>query len=321
MVTLSIIDIGSNTVHLLIIDITNKDKLHILYEDKEHLRLGSELALNKKISHIKIAETIVVLKKYLHISNSFRPSNIIAVATEALRVAENSHYILDLIKNKIGLHIKLLSAKEEAYFSYLGVKNVYNIHKGIIVDSGGASTEFIGVRDNNFVTTSSIHLGSINVTEKISTNNSGQYLSCAYTKNYFDEIFFNITWLKNFQNSTLIGIGGTFKNLRSIYMNLYTPNNHKNLLTELSTSDLLFLCSHLGSLSTTERKQLKGLSPKRCDIILGGCEIISNIIDHLNFNKIILTDEGLRTGILYNYIEETLKISNLSVETPKSSYQ
>lgn len=305
MVNLSIIDIGSNTVHLLIVDITSKNGFRILYEDKEHLRLGSELALNKKISHNKIQETIAILKRYLIISKSHKVSSVIAVGTEALRVAENTPYLLDLIKTKIGISIKVLSSTEEAYFSYLGVKNLYNLNKGIILDSGGGSTEFIGVNNSNFVTSSSIHLGAINVTEKIITKDSGEYVSCQFTNEYFNEIFSKISWLKNFHNSTLIGIGGTFKNLRSVYKNIYPPCSFNKLFTELYPSDLLFLCSYIKNLSLTERKHLKGLSPKRADIILGGCEIISNFVDYLNFDHILLTDGGLRTGILYNYIEET----------------
>ncbi len=311
MVTLSIIDIGSNTVHLLIIDITNKDRLHILYEDKEHLRLGSELAINKKISSIKIAETIAILKNYLRICNSYRTSHIIAVATEALRVAENNQYILDLIKNELGLKIKVLSSKEESYFSYLGVKNVYNLQRGIILDSGGSSTEFIGVKDNTFIVSSSIPIGAINVTEQITTMNDGRYLDCKYTKTYFDEIFSDIPWLKNFHNSTLLGIGGTLKNLRSIYKNLSTPTSNNKLYTELSASDLLFLCSYIKNLSLAERVQLKGLATKRADIILGGCEIISSFVDYLNFDHILLTNQGLRTGILNYYIEETFNLNKL----------
>lgn len=303
MVNLSIIDIGSNTIHLLIVDITNKDRFRILYEDKEHLRLGSELASNKKISNIKISETLAILKRYMSICSTFNTSNIIAVATEALRTAENSHYILELIKNILGLPIKLLSSGEEAYFSFLGVKKFHNISKGIIVDSGGASTELIGIKNNTFITSSSIPLGAINVTEKINVDLSGKFISCDYTQNYFKELFSTIKWVNEFHDSTLIGIGGTFKNLRSIYKNLDKKAISNKHITEMTPNDLLFLCSFLKNLSLDDRKVLKGLSPKRSDIILGGCEIINNFLNYLNFDKIIITDSGLRTGILFHYME------------------
>lgn len=308
MHNLSIIDIGSNTIHLLIVDIANKNNFRILYEDKEHLRLGAELALNKKISNLKIAETIDILKRFMNICVSFKTSDIIAVATEALRIAENSHYILELIKNKIGLPIRLLSSQEEAYLAFLGVKNSYDIPKGIIIDSGGASTEFIGVKNNTFVTSSSIPLGAINVTEKISVDNNGKFISCEYNKEYFSAIFSNIDWMKDFNNSTLIGIGGTFKNLRCIYKNLHKKKLSNKFIADMPSNDLLFLCNFIKNLSLNERKTIKGLSPKRSDIILGGCEIISNFVEYLNFDHIIIAESGIRNGILFYYVDITSKV-------------
>lgn len=303
MGTLSIIDIGSNTIHLLIVDIPSKDRFRILYEDKEHLRLGSELATNKVISNIKIADTLTILKKYISISNTFKASSIIAVATEALRSAENNHYILDLIKTKLGLPIKLLSSHEEAYLAFLGVKKTFNIPKGIIIDSGGASTEFIGVINNSFVTSASIPLGAINVTEKIHVDSNGKFIFCEYTQDYFNELFSKIRWINEFNNSTLIGIGGTLKNFRNIYNNLNVKSLPNNFITEMSLDELNSLCNFLKKLSLSERKALKGLSSKRGDIILGGCEIINNFVKYLNFDKIILSESGLRTGVLFHYMD------------------
>lgn len=305
MINLSIIDIGSNTIHLLIVNIDNKDRLKVLFEDKEHLRLGEELALNKKISNAKITETLEILKKYISISSDFKANDIIAVATEALRIAENNLYILDLIKNNLGLHIKLLSSHEEAYLSFLGVKKTCNINNGIIIDSGGASTEIIGVKNNSFITSSSIHFGAINVTEKITMDSSGRFISCEYDTKYFSQVFSEIKWIQDFSNSPLIGVGGTFKNLRNIF-NYSKGNNNNTAVTELSCDDLFFLCSSIKNLSLDDRKKLKGLASKRSDIILGGCEIITNIVKFFNITHILIAESGLRTGILFHYIDVVL---------------
>lgn len=306
MVNLSIIDIGSNTIHLLIVSITNKENFQVLFEDKEHLRLGAELAVNKKISNSKIAETMGILKKYISISSAFKASDIIAVATEALRVAENNNYILELIKGNLGLSIKLLTPHEEAYLAFLGVKRTSNIEKGIIVDSGGASTELIGVKNNTFVTSTSIPFGAINVTEKVNMDSLGRFVSCEYDKSYFADIFSKINWIHEFNNSTLIGVGGTFKNLKSIFNHADGNNHSNNVITELSSKELLFLCNRIKGLTLSERKKLKGLAAKRSDIILGGCEIINHIVEYFNFHNVLITDSGLRTGVLFHYIDVIL---------------
>ena len=303
MSNLGIIDIGSNTVHLLIINIINKSNHKVVYKSKEHLRLGSELILSKKISSSKIKEIISILKSYLEVCKLFKTSQVIAVATEALRIAENNNHLLYLVKSMLGINIKILSSDEEAYLAYSGVKTIYNLNNGIIIDSGGSSTEFIQVKNNTFIKSSSIHLGAINVTNKIKTNSLGQYINCTYSREYFNNIFSSIHWLKNFNNLTVIGIGGTFKNLRNIYINLNSNINQNISYTEISPFALLLLCNYIKKLSLSERCNLKGLSNKRADIILGGCEIISNLINYLDIKNLIISPEGLRSGIIYNYIE------------------
>lgn len=309
MINLSIIDIGSNTIHLLIVKIIDKNNYHILYEDKEHLRLGSELTINNRISNIKIEETIYLLKNYINISYTFKSSEIIVVATEALRIAENSLDIISLIKNNFGIEIKLLTSHDEAYLAFLSARKSYNITKGLIIDSGGGSTEFIGVKNNTFITSSSIPLGAINVTEKIYVDLNGKFLSCQYDKDYFFKFFSRSKWLKEFNNSTLIGIGGTFKNLKSIYEHLDTVTFSHNNITEISLNDLIFLCQSLKNMTLVQRQGLKGLSPKRSDIILGGCEILCNFLKYLEFDKIIITEAGIRTGILFHYMDIHFKHS------------
>lgn len=312
MNTIAIIDIGSNTVHLLIVNIDDKSNPKIIDEDKEHLRLGATLATNKIISSEKILHVITVLKKFLRSCIINQASKIICIATEALRVAENSDYVLDLIKAHTGISVQVLSPKEEAYLSYLGVFSTCNLDKGIIMDTGGNSTELIFVQNEKFTNYTSIPLGCINITEKIKVNKRGRYLSCDYNEDFFYKLFSNIPWIETFHGSSLVGIGGTFKNLGKIYCNYLTnPYLSTNIIELSNPYELKTLCDSLKVISLKERESLQGLSKNRADIILGGCEIITHIINYCNFYSIIICNEGLRTGILNNYLNST----NQSIET------
>jgi exopolyphosphatase/guanosine-5'-triphosphate,3'-diphosphate pyrophosphatase len=320
MNNIGIIDIGSNTVHLLIVNIDSKSNPKIIDEDKEHLRLGATLTTSKNISAEKILDVITVLKKFLRSCIINKVSRVIAIATEALRVAENSSYILDLIKEHTGISVQVLSSKDEAYFSYLGALSTCNLRKGIIMDTGGNSTELIFVEDGLFTNYTSIPLGSININEKIKVNKRGRYLSCDYTEDFFYKLFSNIPWIDDFYESSLVGIGGTFKNLGKIYNNYVTEACVSGKTIELSNpSELKTLCQSLKIISLKDRENLRGLSKKRADIILGGCEIITHLINYCNFSNIIICNEGLRTGILYNYLnsnENTLETITKSLEAP-----
>lgn len=303
---IAIIDIGSNTVHLLIVNIDDKSNPKIIDEDKEHLRLGATLATNKIVSSEKTIHVITVLKKFLRSCIINKVSKIICVATEALRVAENSNYVLDLIKAHTGILVQVLSPKEEAYLSYLGVFSTCDLDKGIIMDTGGNSTELIFVEEGKFTNYTSIPLGSINITEKIKVNKRGRYLSCDYNEDFFYKLFSNIPWIESFYGSSLVGIGGTFKNLGKIYSNYLTNSCSSTNTIEFSNPhELKTLCESLKVISLKERENLQGLSKKRADIILGGCEIITHIVNYCNFYNIIICGEGLRTGILNNYLNST----------------
>ena len=316
MNNVGIIDIGSNTIHLIILNVDNKSNPKIIDEDKEHLRLGATLSTTKNISTEKILDTVTVMKKFLRSCIINKVSNIIAVATEALRVAENKKYILDLIKKHTGISVQVLSTKEEAYFSYLGAISTCTLEKGIIMDAGGSSTELIFVEDGLFKNYTSIPLGSINITEKIKVDRYGRYISCDYSKDFFYKLFSTVPLINDFNETHLIGIGGTFKNLGKIYNNYLNKGYISNKAIELaSPSELKTLCENLKLLNLKDRVNLKGLSKKRADIILGGCEIITHLMNYCNFSNVIICNEGLRTGILANYLSfdyDTIETSKIN---------
>lgn len=308
MKNIGIIDIGSNTVHLSIVRIDHNGSTSILNQDKEHIHLGSNIKLKKNIDSEKILDTLDTLKRYSSLCTHYGVENIITVATEALRVAENSGFVIDCIKKYTGLSVRVLSKFEEAYLSYLGVSSTYNLKDCILMDLGGSSTELVSVKNHSFVEYISLPYGSINTFEKIKLTSTGEYISCDYSDSFFDDIFSEIPFLNHKNTNLLFGIGGTCKNLKNIFEKEQQPNATATSFATIDAVDLLSLCSKLNSMSTAGRSNINGLSPKRCDLILGGIQIISSLINHYNFNKVCICDEGLRTGLLINYIHPKLNL-------------
>lgn len=308
MSNIGIIDIGSNTIHLMIAKINSDSTVQILDQDKEHLRLGANIKLKRNIDSEKILETVTTIKKYLRLCILYKASDVIAIATEALRVAENSKFIIDYIAKHTGLNIKVLTKEEEAFLSYLGVCSIYQIKDGIIVDLGGGSTEFIYVKNNEFQAYVSIPYGAINITENIKVTEDGKFLCCSYDEMFFNEAFSKVKFLDVTKNTTLTGIGGTFKNLKNCYLsNKGNKPTHCSFLS-LPASEISKICTNIKSMSSSDREKLKGLSRKRSDIILGGCELILNLIKYNNFENVNICEEGLRTGVLSNYLTPKINI-------------
>lgn len=306
MNTIGIIDMGSNTIHLTIIKIKNNNNYDVLYCDKEHMRLGSNLGGSGIISDDKIFETLKLLNKYICFCKKYSVIKIVAVATEALRMCKNQYSIVSFIKDKLNLNIRILSKQEESYLSFLGVMSVCNIDKGIIVDLGGNSTELISVKKNSFNDFVSLPYGSINVTENILVNSDGSFKGCLYKDTHFTGVLSNVSFIESMKGSPVIGVGGTFKNLKQIHE--HNLGLEENTTVAVESNEIKTLCKSLTHMGSCERKTIRGLNTKRHDTILGGCYLIREINNFCLPSSFILTSSGLRQGLIENYLKNELAI-------------
>lgn len=152
------IDIGSNSILLLAGDFTFE--MNILAKESRVVGLGKDLDINNEFRADKIDLAFDVLKEYKKICDNLSISSIIVTATEATRVAKNSHLLLDKMDKELGLNVKIISGEGEAFYTARGVASGLNNNSDtvVIMDIGGASTELIKVNLGPFSIESSISL-------------------------------------------------------------------------------------------------------------------------------------------------------------------
>ncbi|HOJ43061.1 MAG TPA: hypothetical protein PK800_02975, partial [Syntrophorhabdaceae bacterium] len=155
------IDIGTNTVLMLLASVDDKNTLHEIMDISTITRLGEGLKDTGYIQGHAMQRTIIALETYLNITKSHGVDKILCVGTSALREAKNSIEFLKKVEKDTGLNIKIISEKEEAYYTYLSVLKDEKIRCDdcIIVDIGGGSTEIIRVSKSEFVDYVSIPIG------------------------------------------------------------------------------------------------------------------------------------------------------------------
>lgn len=303
MKTIGIIDIGSNSVRLLLVGInTENGSIKIIDELKDSVRLGEGLDKDSLISEEKIQTTIKTLQTFKSLCDTFKTDEIIAVATEAVRKATNQTYFLEKIQTEVNLNVTVLSGKEEAYYDYFGAINSINKESALIMDIGGASTELILVKDRKVVHSISFPFGAINLTQKFKIKNALTNEQESSLKNFLKENFKSVSWLENLECSTLIGIGGSIRNLSKIdrkYKN-YPINTIHGYTAESNSFKLIF--DLVKSKTLQQRKKIKGLSDERSDIIVGAACAVDCIIDLCKIKQVIVSGKGLREGLLYNYL-------------------
>ncbi|MDP4143017.1 MAG: exopolyphosphatase [Bacillota bacterium] len=302
MKTIGIIDIGSNSVRLILVNIGESNSVQVIDELKESIRLGEGMEKDLCIPEEKINSTIKTLESFKNLCDSFNTSDIIAVATEAVRKAKNQKYFLDRVEKEVNLKIRVLTGEEEGYYDYFGVINSISIKNALIMDIGGASTELALVKNRKLVKCISLPFGSITLTNKFKIKDELTSEQEQELKEFLTSSFEKISWLNEINTSTLIGIGGSIRNLSKVdrkYKN-YPINTIHNYSVDSAAFKNIY--SLLKTKTLEQRSKVKGLSAERADIIVGASCAVSTIIDMCNIKKIVISGRGLREGLLYDYI-------------------
>ena len=299
---IGVIDLGSNSVRLMLMRIYPNGSFKLIDEIKEGVRLSQGMGKDGYLQPGAVKRNVETIRLFTKLCQTNGIERIIAVATAAVRAAANQEEFLDQLYQQTGIQFRVLSGEEEAYYVYQGVVNSLETKSGIIVDIGGGSTEIIKIRERQLVHSISLPFGAVNMTEKFLSkdkNNPGQLekMEC-----FLRETFDKIPWLREEKNVQIMGIGGTIRNLAKI------DRRRKNYPLEIThnyrlmAQDLYGIYEDVKTMNLEQRKKVPGLSKDRADIIIAGFAIINGISQFTKAKELIVSGNGLREGIFYNYL-------------------
>lgn len=298
------VDIGSNTILLLIsnVDLNKKRTTPILNEHRMP-RISKGLKSGQPISSEKIFLLEKVLIDYKEIMYKHDVKHIIATATNAFRIASNSQQIIQEIKAKLGIDIKIISGEEEAYLSFLGATSgITDKNKFLVIDIGGGSTEIIVGSAQNIEYRKSFQIGAVSGTENFFNSDPPSPEQVKKLSEYLKNLFREINSLK-LSDAFPIAIAGTPTTLSCIKFGLTEYNEKIIQLSELTLNDLIKISSELSIMTSVEIKDkwpnfMKG----RQDIILAGSIILLNIITLLRLDKVYTSTKGIRYGLVEKFL-------------------
>ena len=286
------IDIGTNSIRLLIAEYNNGE-LNRLVNKLKIPRLGE--GINDGVINSKAQKRAIrVLSEYKELIDSYQ-AHYRAVATSAIRDAENKEEFLNRTKEESGIKIDVISGSEEAKLSYLGITSglIKKEDNMLAVDIGGGSTEFIfgtidGIREYK-----SINLGAVRLKESWGDDLEAMR---SEAQSQVQEV------LIDYKAEMLIGVGGTITTLASIDQNLEGYQPHKIQNYRLSFAEIENNLEDLTGLSLSARKEIAGLSKDRADIIIPGIIILLEIMKASDIKRLQVSDFGILEGIIYNNI-------------------
>lgn len=297
------IDIGSNTVLLLIASLSDQGIIKPLLNVYKVPRMGKNLSNGTPILDEKINELIQILSEYQSLIQEYHCTQVFTYATNAFRIASNSQFVIEKVKNEIGIEIEVISGSDEARYGFLGaVSGIHETKELAVIDIGGGSTEvIIGDKFSNYRFKHSFPIGVVLLAEKyrISQESTDDIINEA--DDFLMGLFYPLKQIES-KISTISAIGGT-------PTSLYCIKNELNIFDEqriegkyLSYTDLLNLNEYLIKTSPSNLlSQFEQIVRGREDLLLAGSMILNTAVRLLGATQVRVTTRGLRYGILCDY--------------------
>lgn len=302
--TIASIDIGTNTVLLLIakVDIENLS-IKTIFNEQKIPRIGEGLKRGKPIKESKQELLLQILRSYVETSKKFNSEVILANATNAFRIASNQTKLLNLIREIIGIDVNVISGLEEARLTFVGCTYEYSSAKKFaVIDIGGGSTEIITGNKNKICERFSLPIGVVYLTEKYfytAPPQSNQVQSCnLFIKNKLDKNLSHLT-----RHETAIAVAGTPTTLACIKNNMNEYDESKIEGSVLLLSDVENLSAQLSHLSPKEIiSKYHSVVSGREDVLLAGSILLAQIMRKLNTKEIVVSSKGVRYGAVVDYL-------------------
>jgi exopolyphosphatase/guanosine-5'-triphosphate,3'-diphosphate pyrophosphatase len=273
------IDLGTNSTRLLVADVAD-GAVEEVARDLQITRLGEGVDERRRLLPVPIARVRNVLSDFRRTLERLGAERVLAVATSAVRDADNGEAFLGEIEWSYGFSTQLLGGDEEARLTYRGVTSGRALASGtLIVDIGGGSTELI-LADSHF----SLDVGCVRLTERFGddVDTAGAYVS---------------SLLPELEARAAIGVAGTVTSLAALDLGLvdYDPDRvHGHVLSSTAIEEQLV---RLATLPLDERRHLPGLDPERAPVIVAGTAILREILRRYGLAAIEASERDLLHGV------------------------
>jgi exopolyphosphatase / guanosine-5'-triphosphate,3'-diphosphate pyrophosphatase len=293
------IDIGTNTVLMVIADVSDAGIIHPIKEEQRLPRLGKAVDASRIISEDSVTRVVTTLLEYKRIAESFHVSEIFACGTSALRDAVNRNDVVDRIKSETGITVEIISGDTEAQYTYIGalsgVPPPLPENTGVL-DIGGGSTELVIGNGLSILTRYSINIGAVRLTERYFNVLPPPTHRLSEAEKYLTDAFANA--IKITEIGKLIGVAGTVTTLAAIDLNI--PRFSVKLIDGhvISRGKIESIYKKYAHYSLDDMKRVPQIVSGREDILFAGIAILITLLKLLNRETVTVSTRGLRYGQL-----------------------
>lgn len=300
---IGLIDVGSNTIRLVIFEIDTFDTFRELLNIKNPARLVQYID-NHMMTDEGVDILVDIMKNYADIADQYDIKQLIPIATAAVRQSDNAIYIVKRVYEETGIQLDILSEKKEAYYGNYAVRHTLPAKDGISVDIGGGSTELTLFKNKEVMATHSFPFGAVSLKQDFfegQDHNDSKAIKKA--QKWVAEQFKDFKWIKD-SKVPVVGIGGSARNIAEVYQHSQDyplAGLHGYVMDEDSLNETfdIFTSSSLKDLS-----DMDGLSSDRRDIIIPAAIVFTELFKTMDASNFIISSYGIREGLIIEYINQ-----------------
>ncbi|MDR1020744.1 MAG: Ppx/GppA family phosphatase [Synergistaceae bacterium] len=307
----AVIEIGTNSIKLLVMELRS-DGADVMADRNEIARLGEGAAASGWLSEAAIDRAMPVIADMADEARSLGCESPLAVATQAVRAASNAEDFKKRVKRECGVDLNVISGEEEADLSFRAVLSALpaSVARICAFDVGGGSSEIVAGNDGGVAYRRSVPVGALSLHDEFFSGAgesgpvSGEILEAAAGKvrtALRDEAQGGLDEIPGACGAAVAGVGGTITTLAAVTLQAEPYDASKVSGTKLSARELSRQIKLFAETSVPDRARIKGLNPKRADIILAGACIVRELIDYARADGLIALDRGLRYGVMEKY--------------------
>lgn len=304
-----VIDLGSNTIRLSVFSFED-NRIKLVQNKKAVVGLASCIE-NGGLTEEGVLKACAVLNKYKTILEDSKVENFSIFATASLRNINNRELVLNEIRERTGLVPEILFGDEEARLDFIGVKNDYQLEKGVIVDIGGGSTEIVLFENGEIKRLTSIPIGALNLQTKAVNGIVPKEKEIKLMRKVINKALDELKWDFESDYQQMYAIGGTSRAALEVVKGLFSLPNEEKTFTK---SHMKKVMEKLKSKEVSENKEVYKIIPERIFSFAGGAAILYEIIRRFGCDTITISKNGIREGYfidrILNKIENTGSDSN-----------
>lgn len=295
----AVIDIGTNSIKFCLAESDGKGGFNVVKDANDIARLGEGLRETGVISGEALERNAQSVKNFADTAKQAGADEIAVVGTMALRTAKNTPEFAARVKELCGLDVRVVPGEEEARLAFVAAASaVKGAGDRVVFDTGGGSTEFVFGSGANITKRFSVNVGAVRITEQFfgddpvaagSIEKACAEIESNLNSGGLDPVKFG---------GMVVGMGGTITSMASVKfkMDKYDPDVvHGSDMTEADVDSQI---AQYSKMKIEERKTIKGLQPKRADVILAGACIVKTVLKMLGAPKFTVSDRGLRHAMM-----------------------